>query len=462
MDESALTAGLPADITACPRCGTAPLEKGDEDWHCRGCGTRWPLLDRVPALFAEPVATLDEWRGRLHALLVQLDAHRQRLVAALGDEGLPPRTRQRLELLAAASDDHRERLAALLAPLGMAGHRASHETHLALRTRLPADQGLTTYYPNIHRDWAWGEAENAASLELLLPLLGNRVTGRVLVLGAGAGRLAFDLHQGGEASLTVALDFNPLLVLLLDRLARGEQLGLYEFPLAPRKLEDHAVLRGLAAPAPARPGFVPLLADALRPPFAPGSFDLVVTPWVIDILPETPAVQVARINALLGPGGRWLQFGSLQFSSADPVQCPGLEEMLDLVRQAGFAEPDVRNQEIPYMCSPASRHGRRERVVAWCAEKRQDVPAPSRHRALPDWLVTGRDPVPLLPAFEGQVAATRIHLFIMSLIDGRRSLKEMAQLLEAQKLMSRQEAEQSIRSFLIRMFEDAARGSRLG
>ena len=34
--------------------------------------------------------------------------------------------------------------------------RAPLESHVALRTRLPATQGLLTYESNVFRDWCWG------------------------------------------------------------------------------------------------------------------------------------------------------------------------------------------------------------------------------------------------------------------------------------------------------------------
>ena len=42
----------------------------------------------------------------------------------------------------------------------------------------------------------------------------------------------------------------------------------------------------------------------------------------------------------------------------------------------------------------------------------------------------------------------------MSLIDGKRTLQDMAVVLENQQLMSRDEAESAIRSFLIKMYDD--------
>ena len=54
---------------------------------------------------------------------------------------------------------------------------------------------------------------------------------------------------------------------------------------------------------------------------------------------------------------------------------------------------------------------------------------------------------------------TQIYTFIMSLIDGKRSIKDMAVVLEQQKLMSRAEAEPAIRSFLTKMHDDARKQS---
>jgi len=56
-----------------------------------------------------------------------------------------------------------------------------------------------------------------------------------------------------------------------------------------------------------------------------------------------------------------------------------------------------------------------------------------------------------------QAASTRIFAFVMSLIDGKRSIKDMAKTMQAQRLMEQQEAEGVIRDFLIRMYEDSRR-----
>lgn len=445
------------ELLACPRCDQ-PLAEAAPGLRCAGCRTDFPSIDGIPWLFAEPNAALGEWRGRLHFALQRSEREAKQLRAAL-ERDLRAPTRARIEMLASATEDHGRRLRSLLAPLEIERLTADVETYLALRTRPPTDQGLTTYYANVHRDWAWGEVENDASLRIVESALAGASPGTTLVLGAGAARLAYDLHMRCAPTRTIALDFNPLLLLIAQRVARGERVELYEFPIAPRAPADHAVLRTLAAPSPAREGLHFVLADAHRPPFRRGSFDTVVTPWLVDILPERFETLCARINTLLSPGGRWLNFGSLSFHVPDAAARYGVDECAAAIEENGFAAPAISEHEIPYLCSPSSRHGRRERVVAWSAAKRQDVKKVPRHEALPDWLVRGAEPVPLSESFRVQALSTRVHAFMMSLIDGRRSIKDMAKLMGEQQLMSETEAEPAIRSFLIKMYEDSRRGS---
>jgi len=441
------------DLLACPRCGkplvdTPPL-------RCAHCRVDYPDLDSLPCLFAEPSAALAEWRLRMDRLLRQWEADAARTKRALKVTGQHPLTRRRLEKLAAAQSAHLGELTQLLTPLNRGDFSAALETHLALRTRMPPAQGLTTYYSNLHRDWCWGDEENNASCDLVAAALGPLASSHLLVLGAGGGRLAYDLHTRLAPTTTVALDVNPLLALAAQQIVHGAQLALHEFPLAPRQLDDVAIARVLAAPAVVSEGFYCVLADGLRTPFANDAFDVVVTPWFVDIVDEDLSLLAKRINRLLRPGGRWVIFGSLRFAHADPTVCFSLEEAVAVIADAGFDAPDVVEATIPYMCSPASRHGRREQVATIAAKKSKRVAMPERHTALPEWLVLSNQPVPLLDAFRVQASTTQIYAFLMSMIDGRRTLRDMALLMEEKRLMPRAEAETAIRGFLIKMYDES-------
>ena len=337
---------------SCPRCDRG-LEPTDAALRCSGCKVDFPLIGGLPWLFAEPNAALGEWRGRYNFLARSLTADRQRYAAGLRKPGVVAATKQRLEMLDRAAAHHLEQLRQLLAPLAIDIDNAKLEAFLALRTRLPPDQGLMTYYPNIHRDWCWGEQENEASIGIVLETLGDREAGRTLVLGAGAGRLTYDFHQRSNARETYGLDFNPLLILLADRISRGETIELHEFPLAPIDLDNSAPLRQLKAPEPARDGLSFLFADVHRIPFPAKRFDTIITPWLVDIIPGEFSSFCAQINHLLDDGGVWINFGSLNFHQADPRSQLSPEECLELIEQQGFTAASHTNNEIPYMCSPA-------------------------------------------------------------------------------------------------------------
>jgi uncharacterized protein YbaR (Trm112 family) len=449
-----------AERLACPRCDKTPLQQCNDTLLCKACKVEFPFVSEIPWLFADPEAALGEWRGRLRFALQQLDHETAGIDQELKANDLPALTRQRVQRYRGAVAQHRQSIEALLEPLQLQSLQGNYETYLALRTRLPVDQGLNTYYANVHRDWAWGAKENDASVAQIRAVLGNvEELGDVLVLGCGAGRLAYDLHMQLNCKTLTAMDFNPLLMLVAETVTKGDQLDLFEFPIAPLCLEDDAVLRTLTAPEAVRDGFQLILGDVLRAPFPAQSFDTVVTPWLIDILTEDLSVFAKRVNHLLTDKGRWINFGSHTFTAPQRSQRYSVEETFAIAVDSGFAQPVVSEATIPYMCSPASRHGRQETVLTFCAIRERGVKCPARHRALPDWIVTGKEPVPLMTSFRSQAMTTRIYAFIMSLIDGRRSLKDMAEVMEQQQLMTTEEAEPAIRSFLTKMYDDAQRQS---
>jgi hypothetical protein len=158
---------------------------------------------------------------------------------------------------------------------------------------------------------------------------------------------------------------------------------------------------------------------------------------------------------LLDDGGVWINFGSLNFHQSDPAMQLGPDECFEIIEKLGFAAPTHADTEIPYMCSPASRHARREKVLSWSAKKHTHIKKVARHRSLPDWIVRGKDPIPALEHFRVAAMSTRIHAHIMSLIDGRRSIVDIAQVLEQQRLMPASEGEASVRGLMIKLFDES-------
>ena len=74
---------------------------------------------------------------------------------------------------------------------------------------------------------------------------------------------------------------------------------------------------------------------------------------------------------------------------------------------------------------------------------------------LPEWLLHPDRPVPRTRALEMQAISTRVHAFLLALINGERSARDMARMLVEQRLMTADEAEPQVILFLTRLHEDS-------
>lgn len=437
---------------ACPSCESTLNKTSNGAYACPACKINLPVLDGVAFAWSDPGSALLDWRNRFDMALA--DLHQQLLFA----RGSAPGTEAgaaRIGVLIEALETHHEELNTLLAPLKARG-KSAKETHLALQTRLPSHHGVLSYMQHIHRDWAWGDDECELVLAVLLETLGEAQCKRVCILGSGGGRLAYDLHAKLEPEQTWALDSNPLLSLLANKICNGDDIALVEFPTAPIDGSKVAVPRTLAG-RDALDGLNFVCADAMRPPFRAGSFDLVVTPWLVDVIDVGVGTLMDVIAHLLAPEGRWLMHGSLAFPGTDPRNRIGPEELAEIATSHGFTVIAQRDDELPYLQSPVSRNRRVEVTHTLLAQRGDGASHYEREDTahLPAWIVHTDRKVPLSPAFQSQAATTRIHAFIMSLIDGERTIKDMAAVMEAQRLMTAAEAAQAIRGFLAKMHEEA-------
>jgi hypothetical protein len=438
----------------CPEC-SQNLVAQKQAWACLPCQTIYPQVDGIPWLVPSPSEQLAAWRLKLQALLAHLDSEATCFKEDLKRPGLGTLTQKRLRKMLQAKVEHKKALIDLLAPLYRACELPS-EILQATGIEIPSGQTLTGYYTNVHRDWAWDTQENAACLDVLKNLLGtNANLGHALVLGAGACRLPYDIYQTYKPKTLVASDINPFMLLTAKRILRGKPLKLYEFPIAPRDLESHAILRKCAAPAPVDEKFQLVFADALRPPFPKQSFDSIITPWLIDILPWDLKILSQSINHLLKPGGVWINFGSLAFQHANQAINYSFEETLEVVQGQGFILADTQKATIPYMQSPNSHHGRLETVLSFAATKQSESQREEVISYLPEWLKKSNLQVPLTPAFQTARLVHTIYTDVLSLINGQSSIQDMAQTFGTRHGMNLSEATSSIHTFLKKIWEES-------
>lgn len=367
----------------------------------------------------DPILWRSLWIGRLAEFHSVIDARMRgwRVEANLPD--LLPRTHARIVRMIEAVEAQRTSMDVLFSDITKGGPPQGVPTRPE-----GGDLAILTCYENLFRDWVWGEKESEAA-RWLVARAAPKPLGRVAVLGAGAGRLPVDIHHTLDPVETVALDVNPLPLLVAEKLVRGETMDLPEFPVAPNSDRDVAIQQHLECPVTVRDGFTFMIADALRAPFAPGSFDTVLTPWFIDAVNADVRQTAAAINRLLRPGGHWVNLGPLRFrATISASYC--IEEVWEIVEQNDFHLMAREGDDVPYFDSPVSGSRRTETVFLFVARKTGEAQPLRVPDTVAPWVTDTSLPIPRTP---GLMTLGRTSLFTagaISLIDGARSMADIA------------------------------------
>lgn len=407
----------------CVRCGAVM-----PSLRCEACGSSDPMLANTRVSMASPETTLRSWREGFGMMLAQqqrqLDGLRSAIDGAFGPS-LP-----RLTAMAEAIASQVEGLRGLFEAIGL--------------PVLPPPRTAPPFNPHsgyvqLLRDWAWpDDVQNRRAAEAMMAVEGAS-WGRALVLGAGAGGLAAQLHAASGAEETIALDLNPLPLLVFDRLIAGTEVELWEFPAYPSQPERWAVRHRLSRPA--RPeGLLPWLADALALPFATGSFDVVVTHWFLDRIGQDSATVASLVHRLLRPGGVWINRGPLLYEGSRPwVGRHDIGEALAWAKALGFDAPTPDAEAIDYLDSPWSTQRRREVVYTFGATK----------RCSESWLDDDASPVP--EALAGAAShGDPITTWCLQQLGGARSIADLARGIRERTKMPYAAAREGVRERLHR------------
>jgi carnosine N-methyltransferase len=363
-----VTEGPVIGRVVCVRCGES-LNTRAASMACARCGQQFPRVGGLPVLLPDPDAHVALWRRQL-ALLLGSGTQTQ---AALEEEArspaLPAAGRTRLEAMARGVRDQVADFAAVMGPaLGGPLEGAA--------SGLP--RGVVEYSYYLFRDWGWRgpEArENAQAIDALAEVIdgdgraGSGTLGRVLVVGAGGCRLAYDLHRRWALE-TAVLDIDPYLFVVAEAVVRGGSVRLTEAGLNVHEASRASAAWTLTAPAgPLGPdAFHFFLANGLAPPFLDGTFDTVVTPWFIDRVPTDLGAFIAALRRLLAPGGRWLNQGPLLYPPTTPVASRwSREEIFAAAAEGGFRVDRWAWASRPYLVSPLTGAGKIERTLTFAA-----------------------------------------------------------------------------------------------
>jgi SAM-dependent methyltransferase len=344
----------------CARCASA-LDARTPEIACARCGQAYPRVGAIPVLLPRPDEHVQLWRRQL----ALLQAHGRDSVRVLEAQaqaaGVLPDGRVRLLGLARAVREQADDFTTLLSP-ALGGPLEGEAPGLP--------RGVVEYSYTLFRDWGWtgtSPDENALALAAVRDVL-SAAPGRALVVGAGSGRLAYDLHRSLGARETAVIDIDPYLFVVAEAVVRGRAVRLTEASL--NVMEATRVAQAWTLRAPDGPlgddVFHFFLANGLAPPFADGAFDTIVTPWFIDRVPPEMGPFLDTVKRLLRPGGRWLNHGPLLYPPDVPfARRHGREELFDLAARAGFRVGRWSQARALHLVSPLSSSGKIERVLTF-------------------------------------------------------------------------------------------------
>jgi SAM-dependent methyltransferase len=308
-----------------------------------------------------------------------------------------------------------------------------------------AGDDLPSVLTNVHylfRDWGWpAEAggENERALAAVDRVLAGEPTDRTLVLGAGACRLAYDLHGRSDSTETVVIDLDALLFAVAHAVIRGGTIAIRESYVEVNEI-GHAEKRWQLAVPRAAVGderFHFVLADGLEPPFADGRFDSVITPWFVDVASADMRDVISVAHRVLRPGGTWVNIGALRYTPGVPVaRRYSREEIFDLAARAGFEIGPWTTESGPSLVSRHTGRGKVEWTMTFAARKLDGDPAAPADRP-PSWLLFRHLPIDMFSGQSLVYSPDPLAQFVAGAIDGRRSLDDLTRLVAARTQSSR-------------------------
>lgn len=421
----------------CPKC-FATSEDGFvfADLKCNRCATDFFVLGDIPCFFPAGIHQKTIWQHQTATLLGNAVQGLNNIRESLARYDLSDATRERLAEIYKANLINRDSIQSLLKKKSLIP-----EPNEQLSNMNPGDLG--EYFDLIFRDWGWDSVsspskENHTAFLRIKSLL-DKLTEKpkkILVLGAGAGRLSWDLHHYLNPEFTLAVDSNPLLLAAADELIRQQNpLQFSEFKLFPQAAFPTTKTQAIAPPentASNADNWFLLGANVWNLPLLKNSFDLILTPWFIDVNGGDVRDLIGIIHNLLAPKGSWLNTGPLLFTRHLPLQ---LKYSHTEIREfIGLTNMEILEESIDqaqYLISPMEARFREEQVWSFIAtntdSSKSVLPTPG---ILAPWLTMHHLPIPHM-----HFPVTQPHPLIeaiIAMIDGEKSINSISAILITQ------------------------------
>lgn len=406
----------------------------------------------IPWVFRYPQLQLYEWQIKIKSVVDYYQSQAIRAERELGKVDLPTATRHRLKVLAecyALSSKEYEKILSYLALTNSSGPNQTEFTKLFFN-KTPRQQTVRAYHETFFRDWVWGKDELEKQCTLLAPLMKN--TRRLLTLGAGACGLPLAIHKNLNLAQTLSVDINPVLMLQAKRLLCGETLNVVEYPQIPRESQFVAKKHQIAH-TQKYDNFHMLFADGQNLETPAGTFDTILTPWFIDIIPRNFSDLAKHLNHNLSRGDKWLNIGLLAFEKNELSEKLTPNEVRETLELAGFGIEKFELQDIPYLQSPYSAISRTDCVLIFSAIKEKNCKKPGRFEYLPSWLQDLDEPLPNNSEIQNLKSKSQTFSKVLHLVDGQKSFSKISEVFAQENNFDVNSTKEALHVFFVNIYE---------
>ena len=199
-----------------------------------------------------------------------------------------------------------------------------------------------------------------------------------------------------------------------------------------------------------------LIGDIGEHPFKDQCFDLVICPWLIDIISEPFSSFSQRLNHLLKPEGELLIFGPLSFQKMSALNRLSIEEVAECLSSTGFARASTESLCVPYLQSPLETQKREEQIAILQTHKIRTSKKSKRFQHYPSWLIdTNQKPLIQSPVLANLQSQKNLEAqFLAGLLSGK-TIHDMADLITKSGTgLSAEQAEDFVISIFAKMYDN--------
>lgn len=340
------------EFLRCPNSGERLSLKEDElhsSYHV------YPIIEEIPWLFENPEQEFISWSGKITNYIKQEE---ERITSIKSVSSIEPNkdTKQRLEKIYEGLDFN----------LSVLKNKLSIFQLEDLPIVDNSSQQIISYFKLLFRDWSWGDKEINIYKEFILKNESFK-NKKILILGAGACGLSYELAKACPSSNFFSLEHNPLLSIYSKTILESKALDLYEVNLFPKNFKNSSVKRSLKASEELSNHHL-VLSSFPNIPFEKDSFDVIISPWFLDILNMSFSLALEKATKFLKSDGNFLFIGPSNIHSPYFTNQYTSSEIVNEFNDY-FINTKSQVEQVDYLNSPIDTQKRVEDILFIHASK---------------------------------------------------------------------------------------------